>query len=136
MLIPQKAMKVKVPRALKVNRGRPKVDPKLQCRHYQFSLAGDLIDFIEGAGLRSKSKFISMAIRTAIEFKKYRSLPYDRCLDCGCDMTAPLDPMDGAKTYIDEDGKILDVFVQCEGCGGRAGHRQYDPRKHGLEPEA
>jgi hypothetical protein len=136
MLIPQKAMKVKVPKAMKVNRGRPKVDPKLKCRHYQLSLAGDLIDFIEGAGLRSKSKFISMAIRTAIEFKKYRSLPYDRCLDCGCDMTAPLDPMDGAKTYVDEDGKILDVFVQCEGCGGRAGHRQYDPRKHGLEPEA
>jgi hypothetical protein len=136
MLIPQKARKVKVPRALKVNRGRPKVDPKKKCRHYQLSLAGDLIDFIESAGLRSKSKFISLAIRTAIEFKKYRSLPYDRCLDCGCDMTAPLDPMDGAKTYIDEDGKILDVFVQCEGCGGRAGHRQYDPRKHGLEPEA
>jgi hypothetical protein len=136
MLIPQKAMKVKVPRALKVNRGRPKVDPKKKCRHYQLSLAGDLIDFIEGAGLRSKSKFISMAIRTAIEFKKYRSLPYDRCLDCGCDMTAPLDPMDGAKTYIDEDGRVLDVFVQCEGCGGRAGHRQYDPRKHGIEPEA
>jgi hypothetical protein len=136
MLIPQKARKVKVPRALKVNRGRPKVDPKKKCRHYQLSLAGDLIDFIESAGLRSKSKFISLAIRTAIEFKKYRSLPYDRCLDCGCDMTAPLDPMDGAKTYVDEDGKILDVFVQCEGCGGRAGHRQYDPRKHGLEPEA
>lgn len=136
MLIPQKAMKVKVPKALKVSRGRPKVDPKKKCRHYQLSLAGDLIDFIESAGLRSKSKFISLAIRTAIEFKKYRSLPYDRCLDCGCDMTAPLDPMDGAKTYIDEDGRVLDVFVQCEGCGGRAGHRQYDPRKHGLEPEA
>jgi hypothetical protein len=29
----------------------------------------------------------------------------------------------------------LDVFVQCEGCGGRAGHRQYDPRNHGLESE-
>ena len=111
------------------------IDPRKKSRHYQLSLQGDLIDFLESAGLKSKSAFVSLAIRTMMEFKKYRSLPYDKCLDCGCDMTAPLNPMDGAKTYVDEDGKVLDVFVQCEGCGGRAGHRQYDPKNHGLESE-
>jgi hypothetical protein len=135
MLFAKKAMKVKVPRALKVSRGRPKIDPRKKSRHYQLSIQGDLIDFLEAAGLKSKSAFVSLAIRTMMEFKKYRSLPYDKCLDCGCDMTAPLNPMDGAKTYVDEDGKVLDVFVQCEGCGGRAGHRQYDPKNHGLESE-
>lgn len=135
MLLPRKSMKIKPPKALSVKRGRPKVDPAKKARPLQISLAGDLIDFLNNSNMLTRSRFINMAVRTAMEFKKYRSLAYDKCFDCGCDMTAPLNPLDGSKTYVDENGKILDVFVQCEGCGGRSGHRQYDPKKHGIEPE-
>jgi len=33
-----------------------------------------------------------------------------------------IEPIDNTKpaTYVDENGKILDVFVQCEGCGGES----------------
>lgn len=66
-----------------------------------------------------------------IESKIMKSLSYDTCYDCGCDMTAMLNPLDvGNLTIVNNDKIILEVYVSCEGRGCRAGHRPFDERKH------
>lgn len=134
MLMP-KSSKIKSPKAMPVKkgRGRPKVSEAMLRRIVHVSLQSDIIAFLNNTGFKSKSRFVNLAIRTAMEFKKYRSLPYDTCNDCLCDMTAIINPLDGANTVVDSDNRIIEVYVQCEGCGGRAGHRQYDAEKHGID---
>jgi hypothetical protein len=59
-----------------------------------------------------------------------QSLPYDECYDCGAPMTANLDTEESTLN-IHYAGKLAEVYVSCQGCGGRAGHREYNPSLHG-----
>ncbi len=57
------------------------------------------------------------------------SLPYDVCYDCGAPMTAAKE-QPAPLTIIDENGNIDSVYISCDGCGSRAGHRIYNEDLH------
>jgi hypothetical protein len=58
------------------------------------------------------------------------SQPYGECYDCGSPMTAVLDVED-CSLNVYRNGTLSEVYVSCDGCGGRAGHREYQPHLHG-----
>jgi len=60
------------------------------------------------------------------------SKSYDTCYDCGSDMTAALDAQNASLTIKNLSGDIQEVYVSCNNteCGGRAGHRDYNPENH------
>lgn len=140
MLIPKKvSAKVKAPKTIMrgeqkkrgVKLGDRRTPDEFRAKVIRYSISGELWLWLVENNIKNKSGFLNLAMRTMVNFKTYRSLPYDRCDDCGCDMTAPIDPSGTDKAYTDEfSGRIIDVFVQCEGCGSRSGWRQYEAERH------
>jgi hypothetical protein len=59
-----------------------------------------------------------------------QSQPYDECYDCGSPMTAVLD-VEECSLNVYRNGVLVEVYVSCDGCGSRAGHREYNPMLHG-----
>ena len=65
---------------------------------------------------------------TKTENTMNNSRPYDKCHDCGGDMTAAMS-QPSELTIMDGD-EIKEVYVSCDACGCRAGHRDYNPENH------